>query len=394
MRKGIKRTVCAVLAGLIVGGSTPVYAVNMTGAFMDLDDGDYREYSVDIEMKIGESISGYDILQKMVNEYGFTIEELRGSNMYLNFPYSPYIVAYDNNNAYMAVETGTVSTSINTDQFVVNVNITVIPVTTPYSGGGSSGSTIITPPEEEDTTTESITVVEDDSEQTTEGILSEDTTDVAEEPVTEETQATTRVVEQVTETTTQAIAADAYFDDIAHRQWAVNAINLMASKGYLSGIGNRLFNPDAYCKRCDFVIADIKMSELQAIMLTDLQFTDVFGSDYFSDYLQIAVDNNVISNAGIFRPFDFITREEAAVVIYNTLRAQEKLNVKETDIDAYLNYKYSDAAQINPSYKAAISALTEMGIMSGTSITNKTFEPKAKITRAQMAVLLNNVSQY
>lgn len=185
-----------------------------------------------------------------------------------------------------------------------------------------------------------------------------------------------------------------YFTDINHRPWAVEAINSMASKGYLKGVGNSLFKPDNNCKRCDFVIATVRMLGLKATELKRLNFKDTSSFDYYNVYLQIAVDNNVVSNTNNFRPNDYITREEAALVIYRGLIATGKIKPISSDVLKYLNYKYTDASKINDNYKTAIATLTENGLMKGTTNASKSkFEPKSKITRAQMAVLLNNVSK-
>ena len=178
------------------------------------------------------------------------------------------------------------------------------------------------------------------------------------------------------------------FKDIDHRPWAKFAINKMAYNGVLSGIGNGLFEPDKYCKRCDFIIAAVKLAKMNAIEMSELNFKDVKQDKYYYKYLQIAVDNKVIANADNFRPESNITREEAAVVIYNVLRAT---NIAETvtETDSLLDNSYTDVSKMDNNYKVAIATLTKMGIMSGTG--DKEFEPKKLITRAQMAVLLNNV---
>ena len=59
------------------------------------------------------------------------------------------------------------------------------------------------------------------------------------------------------------------------------------------------------------------------------------------------------------------------------------------DTDTSALAAYSDSGKISGEYKTAVAALLNDGIISGVSDTE--IDPKATITRAQMAVLLNNL---
>jgi hypothetical protein len=176
------------------------------------------------------------------------------------------------------------------------------------------------------------------------------------------------------------------FDDISHRAWAVDAINSMVAKGYIVGVSDTSFLPDNYCTRADFSIVLSKMLNITDSNTTET-YDDVYTSDYFYSYVNaiksVGADAGVTDNK--FRPKDYITREEAFTMVYNALVATGH----QFDTSDKVLSNYSDAAQISSDqYKTAISALLNSNLISGTTTG---IEPTSTITRAQMAVLLNNI---
>ncbi len=214
---------------------------------------------------------------------------------------------------------------------------------------------------------------------TVEGIRSTTTTTTTTEATTESTTSA-----PVTQATTVAVS----FSDISHRAWAVDAIKAMASKGYIVGVGADKFSPDANCKRCDFAIVLMKMLNLSDSDV-NAEYDDISSKDYYYDYVMAALANGI--EAGVtnneFRPDDYITREEVMVMVYKGL---VKAGVS-MDTDTSVLGDFTDASSIASENREAVAALINSGAISGTSDT--TLEPKANITRAQMAVIMNNVDQ-
>ena len=66
-----------------------------------------------------------------------------------------------------------------------------------------------------------------------------------------------------------------------------------------------------------------------------------------------------------------------------------KLKGRDLDTDTSALAAYNDSGKISSEYKEAVAALLNEGIVSGVSATE--IDPTATITRAQMAVLLNNI---
>lgn len=193
-------------------------------------------------------------------------------------------------------------------------------------------------------------------------------------------------VETTTEAVTEAASVNIQFTDIAHRPWAKGAIENMAASGFISGRGNGIFAPDDGCTRADFTIVLVRMLGLDN-MAPSGNYADVPADAYYYNYVSIAKNNGLA--AGVdgdnFRPAQNITREEIMAMVYNGLALKGvQMNIQQSVLG-----RYSDGALVSPQYWDAVSALLNMGAVQGTSAT--TIDPKSNVTRAQMAVLLNNV---
>lgn len=200
---------------------------------------------------------------------------------------------------------------------------------------------------------------------------------------------TTTTTEATTEATTKAATtttAKTAFTDISQRAWAIPAINAMAEKGFIVGVGKNKFSPDANCKRADFAIVLTKILGIDnQVPLSN--YADVKMDAYYYKYVGIAKDKGI--ECGVtdnnYRPEVYITREEIMVMVYKGLVAQGKTFNTDTTI---LN-KYTDANKIAEENKTAVAALINSGAVTGTSDT--LLDVSSNITRAQMAVLMNNV---
>jgi len=210
---------------------------------------------------------------------------------------------------------------------------------------------------------------------------------------------TQKVVEKTTETTTREVEQkttkapvqsskknDVAFGDISHRDWAVEAINHMAELGFINGRSKYVFAPDDSCSKADFSIVLVKLLGFENNE-TSGNFADVNSSDYFAKYVAVVKERDM--GAGVnnnnFYPRNAITREE---IMYMVFRGLENAGVHLNPDTSVLD-KYTDSANISEQYRIAVAALINEDIVSGTSAT--TIDPKATITRAQMAVLLDNV---
>lgn len=192
--------------------------------------------------------------------------------------------------------------------------------------------------------------------------------------------------EEKKETTPVVSSTSATFNDISERAWAVPAIEKMASKNFIVGKEKGRFAPDEKCTRADFTIVLTKMLGVDNETPDSSAYSDVDSEAYFSKYVGVAKKLNITageSNNSFF-PKNNITREEVMAMVYKALAYKGVSMNTDTSI---LN-SYVDAGQIAPEYKEAVAGLLSIKAVNGTS--DNTIDPKASITRAQMAVLMNN----
>ena len=178
----------------------------------------------------------------------------------------------------------------------------------------------------------------------------------------------------------------ATFNDISERAWAVPAIEKMASKNFIVGKEKGKFAPDEKCTRADFTIVLTKMLGVDNETPDSSAYSDVDSEAYFSKYVGVAKKLNITAGGSnnSFFPKNNITREEVMAMVYKALVYKGVSMNTDTSI---LN-SYVDASQIAPEYKEAVAGLLSIKAVNGTS--DNTIDPKASITRAQMAVLMNN----
>lgn len=114
-------------------------------------------------------------------------------------------------------------------------------------------------------------------------------------------------------------------------------------------------------------------------------FTDV-QNKWFIKEVQALAELGIVTGATAttFQPGNNVTRQQAATILYRMLKHK---GYKSTTTAASLTF--NDAAQISDYAKEAIAELQAKGIMTGS---NGYVNPKANLTRAQMAKLLKNTA--
>lgn len=187
--------------------------------------------------------------------------------------------------------------------------------------------------------------------------------------------------EKPTETTT-ANATGSFTDITDKYSWASEAINALYKAGIVSGTGNNQYSPAATIKRGDFVIMVIKLLGLTSESTTANSFTDVAKGSYYESAITTAKNLGIITETGTFRPNEAITREEAIDILYRALKLKGLITSDLTDVSSF-----TDCSNLNDDSKKAIATLSSMKIISGY---NGKFNPTSTLTRAEVAVVLNN----
>lgn len=173
------------------------------------------------------------------------------------------------------------------------------------------------------------------------------------------------------------------FADLGGYEWAKDAVELLSQKGIVNGVANGVYDPSAFVTREQFVKMLVRALGIPAASGVDI-FGDVRQSDWYYSDVCTAYAAGIIKGIGdgIFGAGEYITREDMAVSAYRALAVK----IGETD-----NHEcnFIDAGDISDYAVQAVANLTGMGILSGNP--DGGFAPKNLMTRAEAAVLINNM---
>jgi hypothetical protein len=178
-------------------------------------------------------------------------------------------------------------------------------------------------------------------------------------------------------------APGAKFTDIAGH-WAKESIDYAVGRGLLAGTSDTAFSPDTAMTRGMLVTALGRLAGADTKLYTTSSFSDVKAGSTFQPYIEWAYKKGVIQGTGNgkFEPDRAVTREEIAVIFANYAKATGyTLPVTRTVAT------YADASGIGSTYKIAVTAMQQAGIMMGGS--GNKFNPKASATRAEVSSMLH-----
>lgn len=175
------------------------------------------------------------------------------------------------------------------------------------------------------------------------------------------------------------------FADLASVPWAKDAINILASRGILSGKGNGLFCPTDTITRAEFSQMIVKAFDLRLLVEKTMTFTDVIYGDWYYEAVQILCHRNIIKglSATEFGASKPISRQDMAVIV------SRALNTRSMAIERGESITFTDADQIASYAQGAVDDLTRAGIIAGNS--DGSFAPRATATRAEAAVIIYRI---
>lgn len=170
-------------------------------------------------------------------------------------------------------------------------------------------------------------------------------------------------------------------DDISGH-WAETQIKEWANIGYINGYPDGTFLPDNSITRAEFLTLVNKIFKFEN--KTNINFIDVRPDYWAYSEIQKGISAGYVSGDknGTFRPDDFITRQEAAVIINKLLDNTEITENKPNFKDAY---------DIDEWAKNSVDIVYEHGILSG--FPNGTYRPKKYMTRAEAVSALKRLTE-
>ena len=168
------------------------------------------------------------------------------------------------------------------------------------------------------------------------------------------------------------------FKDIAAGAWFEDSVKVMLEKGIMKGVSDTAFEPTANVTRAQFVTMLYRIAGRPEAGANT--FADVPAGSYYEKAVAWASEKKIVNgySKDKFAPFDSITREQLATMLYKYAGSPE---AKALDASAF-----GDADTVSDYAKAAVGWAVEKGIITGAE--NKTIAPKQNATRAQVAAMV------
>lgn len=178
------------------------------------------------------------------------------------------------------------------------------------------------------------------------------------------------------------------YKDMKEAKWALKHVTKMAAEGAIKGYKDGTFKPNKTVTRAEAVVMTMnKVNKDNLMTVNDKVYfkDDLAIPGWAKDQVHLAVYNGFIDVPanGNFEANKPATREWVAKLIVSAYKlsvTNEEQNVK----------SFSDAAKIAPEYVEYVEAALDNGVIAG--FPDKKFQPKKPVTRAQMAVMLQNVT--
>ncbi|MDQ0286883.1 hypothetical protein J2Z49_002000 [Desulfofundulus luciae] len=182
------------------------------------------------------------------------------------------------------------------------------------------------------------------------------------------------------------------FADIAGH-WAQKDIEFMATKGYVAGVGDNKFAPEAIVTRAEFAAILARMAGLMAEPDGAKRFNDVPQNAWYCGMVGAAAKAGLVRGTGehSFAPNEPITREQmAAMMVRLMAREGQDMSIGEADA-ARILAGFEDAASISPWARNSVALVVREQVMRGRALAR--FIPAGNTTRAEATVVLYRVWQ-
>lgn len=173
-----------------------------------------------------------------------------------------------------------------------------------------------------------------------------------------------------------------YFSDI-QESWAKDDIISIVGIGWMKGTSNVNFSPNSIITRAQAAVTLVRALELEEINVPEeIKFDDVSKNHWAYREVQIAANKDIFKGMGgnKFDPEQHITREQMATLLSRIIEKDENtiIDNKNPFIDVKNGWSYNSIIEMN-----------SLGIFKG--FEDKTFRPSEKMSRAQMAAVLNRI---
>lgn len=173
---------------------------------------------------------------------------------------------------------------------------------------------------------------------------------------------------------TPSVESGTSFNDVKASHWAAVSVEFLKEKGWINGYDDGNFKPDNNITRAEFIKLVLNVFGIEAG--GENAFSDVSDDAWYAPYVAAAYSKGIINgNGGVFSPDNYLTRQDAAVII---CRIYNKYN--ETVLG------FDDASEIADYAVSSVSHLVSLGVINGYN--DNTFKPTNNITRAEISKII------
>lgn len=180
----------------------------------------------------------------------------------------------------------------------------------------------------------------------------------------------------------------AVFNDLADFPWARIAIEDLARKGIINGIGNSQFAPGEPLTRAQFAKIIVMAMGENPTTAGNTSFSDVKPSDWHYGYIEKALELGLISGDpdGSFRPNDALSRQEMLAILVRAMGVDVEECVDQSILKPFINEtRISDWARGYVAYAESIGLL-EHGHMAEIRVDGISFDARKQASRADAAL--------
>jgi len=172
------------------------------------------------------------------------------------------------------------------------------------------------------------------------------------------------------------------FEDVPASHWAHAAVNELAAKQIVQGVGERKFGTNAKVSRAEFASLIVRAFGLRTEGASH-SFADVKEGSWYAEDVASAAKAGLIlgKTPNAFDPGGKLTRLEAAIILDRLLKNAGGLPPGATALEGF-----EDAGKLSPAAYEAFSRLVGIGLMQGDD--RHRLRPNDSLTRAEAAVLL------
>lgn len=194
--------------------------------------------------------------------------------------------------------------------------------------------------------------------------------------------------------------SDNSFTDLSDYPWARIAIENLAQKDILNGMGAGIFAPEQTLTRAQFAammvraMDDTKYDKLTSKKTDYPGFHDVKSTDWFFEYVKKAAERGWIKGYPdeTFRPQRPLSREEMITII---VQAIERDNLSESQANEVIS-SFTNQTQISAWARSYVAAAENVGILEHghlvlVSASGLTFDARKEASRAEAAITVHKM---